>query len=169
MSTRLKTAGREFDMDQRENILSRLVAVCGAVEGVANAVRNRLDVGTLERPTVVILDGSEHFADAPSTSFYAEIQRMQLAPAISIHVRGSDLADGGSLLSIYRSRVLAAILSDATLNSYVTNQGDGRIRYAGSAVAVPAAEGKEYRIDLSLVFTYVLRLSDIAAAEGRGV
>jgi hypothetical protein len=153
-------------MDQRENILSRLVAVCAAVQGVANAVRNRLDVGTLERPTIVILDGTESFVDAPAGPLerHSQLQRMELLPALSIHVRGSDLVDGGNLLSLYRARILAAVLNDAALIGYVGT--NGRIRYAGAAVAVPAAEGKEYRIDLSLVFTYVFSLADLSA-EGR--
>jgi hypothetical protein len=148
--------------DARELILARLVTVCAAVEGVQAVARNRLDVGGLGRPAIVILDGSEQFTDAPPTglSMLPQIQRMELSPALSIHVRGTDAVDGGGLLSLYRSRVLAAVLGDATLLSYCWQ---GRIRYGGAVVAVPGAEAQEHRIDLSLVFTYTWNLADLAA------
>jgi hypothetical protein len=151
-------------LDQRENILARLVVVCAAVEGVANAVRNRLDVTQLERPAIVVLDGSEHFRDAPQNTRgedRSDIQRMDLMPAISIHVRGSDSVEGGGVLSLYRSRVVSALLNDATLLGYLGT--NGRVRYGGCTVAAPTAEGREYRIDLSLLISYVFRLQDIAA------
>jgi hypothetical protein len=147
-------------IDQRENILSRLVAVCAGVEGIVTAVRNRLDVAKLQRPAIVVLDGSEQLFDAPSTVLHSEIQRMELSPLIAVHIRGTDIADGGGLLSLYRSRLLSAILSDSALSSYVGT--NGRIRYEGASVASPTAEGSEFRIDLMIVFRYPFRLDDIS-------
>jgi hypothetical protein len=149
--------------DRREDILSRLVFVCGAVDGVTAAVRNRLDVSKLQRPAVAIFDGAEQLLDAPMSvrgiPGHSEIQRMELSPLISIHIRGTDTADAGTLLSLYRSRVLAAVLNDSML--LATVMPNGGIRYEGVTVAPPAAEGNEHRIDLALVFTYTFRLADI--------
>lgn len=142
--------------DLREDILARLAAVCGAVTGVASTTRNRLDVSRLQRPAVVILDGAEQLLDAPATVRHSEVQRMELAPIVSIHIRGTD---AGGLLSLYRSRLLAAILTDATLDEYVSPNGG--VRYEGSTVAAPAAEGSEYRIDMAVVFTYPFRVADL--------
>jgi hypothetical protein len=146
--------------DARELILSRLVAVCAAVPGIAECVRNRLDVAALARPAVVILDGSEQLSDAPATGLgeQPQIQRMELSPAMSVHVRGTDTVDGGGLLSLYRSRVLVAVMSDPELLGYCWQ---GKIRFVSAVVAVPSAEAQEYRIDLGLVFTYTWRLEDL--------
>jgi hypothetical protein len=149
--------------DRREDILTRLATVCGAVDGVASAVRNRLDVTKLQRPAVAIFDAAEQLLDQPMSSRgipgHSEIQRMELSPLISIHIRGTDSVDAGMLLSLYRSRLLAAVLNDPVLLAACSPNGS--IRYEGATVAPPAAEGNEHRIDLALVFTYVFRLADI--------
>jgi hypothetical protein len=148
-------------IDQREEILSQLVTVCSGVSGIANAVRNRLDVSRLDRPAVVIFDGTEQLQSLPQNIVRSDIQLMELTPALSIHIRGGANADGGALLSLYRSRILAAVLQDGTLIDLVGN--NGQIRYEGATVAPPAAEGNEHRMDLVIVFKYVFRLTDIAA------
>jgi hypothetical protein len=146
-------------MDTRENILSRLAELCAAVTGVATVVRNRLDVRDLDRPLIVILDGSERMADPIDYGrdiWRADAQINELLPALAIHVRGSDSVDGGGLLSLYRTRVLAAVLNDSTMSSYVS-----RINYGGAEVATPTAEGQEYRMDLTLAFHYRFRREDM--------
>jgi len=145
--------------DQREIILSRLVALCGTVNGVAAVARNHLDVAGLLRPAVVIHDGIEQLFDAPDTMHHSELQRMELAPSITIIVRGGTTADPGVLMSLYRSQIVAAILRDATILAAIGT--NGRIRYEGCAVTLPDAEAKEHRIDLSLSFRYPFRLGDL--------
>jgi len=143
--------------DTRELILARLVAVCGAVDGVQAAVRNRLDVADLARPAVVVHDGIEQMRDMPAGARYSEIARMELSPGITVIVRGG--ADGGGqILSLYRTRVVAAVLRDSELISLTGPNGG--IRYEGCVVSPPDAEGKEYRVDLALVFAYPFRLAD---------
>jgi hypothetical protein len=154
--------------DQREAILSRLVAVCGAVSGVNAVGRNRLDVGAMLRPAVIILDGSESFVNAPSGTRIDVIQRMELSPAIVLALRGDDGAEAGTLMSLYRSRIIAAVLGDAELAALVLATAPGMsaaggMRYGGCTVAIPDAEAKEHRIDLHMHFTYVFQISDIAA------
>jgi hypothetical protein len=151
-------------IDQREAILSRLVVICAAVAGVAATVRNSLDVAKLQRPSIAIFDGAEQFLDAPMHGrgqVVDEVARMELSPLISIHVRANNAVDAGSLLSLYRSRAVAAISTDATLIGYLGS--NGRIHYQGATVAPPSPEGNEHRIDLVVVFTYQLSLADLAA------
>jgi hypothetical protein len=148
--------------DQREAILARLLALLGAVEGVASSVRNSLDVSKLQRPAVVVLDGAEQFVDTPMLSrgqVAPEIQRMDLMPLVAVHVRANNAVDAGTLLSLYRSRVVYAVLNDSTLISALGP--NGRIRYEGATVAPPAPEGNEHRIDVHLAFNYVLRPADL--------
>ena len=145
--------------DQREAILSRLVALCGEVDGVQAVARNRLDVAGLVRPAVVIFDGLEQMFDAPSDMHHSELQRMELAPVIMVIVRGGGAADPGVLMSSYRSQIVAGILRDSTILAAIGT--NGRIRYDGCAVAPPDAEAKEHRIELSMTFRYVFRLGDL--------
>lgn len=149
--------------DQREAILSRLVTVCSGVEGVNAADRNQLDVSEMARPAVIVLDGTETLVTAQPTSgrvaTVSEKQRMELHPQIIIALRGNSGGEAGSLLTLYRNRVLAAILNDTALRNSVTTNGS--IRYEGCVVPPPDAEAREYRIDLNLVFTYVFSLSDL--------
>jgi len=143
--------------DQREAILSRLVTVCGAVSGVQAAGRNKLDVPGLARPAVIVQDGSEDIIDAPTRG--SRVQRMELKPVVVVIVRGDNGAEAGTLLTLYRSRIAAAVLTDSVLLDSVV---DRDIRYEGATVAAPDAEAREYRCDLNFVFTTVFRLSDLA-------
>lgn len=145
--------------DQREAILNRLVTVCGAVTGVQAAVRNKLDAQALVRPAIIVQDGSEEVLDAPQGMRGSRVQRMELKPAVVVIVRGDNGAEAGSLLSLYRSRIVAAVLADAVLLDAVV---DRDIRYESATVAPPDAEAREFRCDINLVFTTVFRLSDFA-------
>jgi hypothetical protein len=146
--------------DTRELILARLVAVCGAVEGVAAVARNRLDVAGLARPAVLVGDGIEEMRDAPPGARYGELSRMELTPDITVIARGGT-DGGGQLMSLYRSRLLAMVLTDAELIA-ITGRNGG-IRYQGCLAAPPDPEGREYRLDLTLVFSYVFKLGDLGA------
>lgn len=150
-------------MDKREAILSQLVTICGGVEGVNAVDRNRLDVSEMLRPAVIVLDGTERLAlrQPPSTASatVSQKQYMDLAPQIIIALRGNSGGEAGSLASLFRNRVLTAVLNDTTLRTSVT--ANGGIRYDGCVVPPPDAEAREYRIDLNLVFTYVFSLSEL--------
>ena len=149
--------------DQREAILSRLFTICGAVAGINAADRNRLDVSQMLRPAVIVLDGTERTVTPPLTNArgasVSDKQRMELLPQIIIALRGDSGGEAGTLLTLYRNKVLAAILTDATLLASVTPNGG--IRYEGCVVPAPDAEAREYRIDLNLVFTYIFSLGDL--------
>jgi len=151
-------------VDKREAILSQLVTVCGGVEGINAVDRNRLDVSDMLRPAVIILDGTERLVLAQPTSTgsptISQRQRMELQPQTIIALRGDSGSEAGSLLTLFRNRLLTAILNDATLRDNVTVNGG--IRYEGCVVPPPDAEAREYRIDLNLVFTYIFNLDELA-------
>ena len=58
-------------------------------------------------------------------------------------------------------RVLAAVLGDAELMAATGRNGG--IRYGGCLAAPPDPEGREYRLVLTLVFSYVFRLDELLA------
>lgn len=148
--------------DIREQILLRLVAVCAAVSGIQAAARNRLDVPALQRPAVLINGGGEQLLSSPRPAArFGQVQLMELTPQITLLVRSDDGNEAGALLSLYRSRLAAAILGDTSLRSLVTTNGG--IRYEGCAEPDPIPESKEARLELQIAFTYPLKLSDLAA------
>jgi hypothetical protein len=151
--------------DRREAILSQLVAVCGAVEGIVAVGRNQLDVETLKRPAVVVLDGSEELTEDPPprgrTGNRSQVQRMNLTASLVILIRSNDGIEAGALLSQYRNRLITAAVSDPGLTSLTGSNGG--IRYEGCTVMPPEAEGREHRLELSVLFTYPFFLSDLSA------
>ncbi|HEX2634805.1 MAG TPA: hypothetical protein VHM22_18530 [Bradyrhizobium sp.] len=145
-------------MDKREAILARLAALCTAISGIVSAQRNVLDVPYLQRPAVVVQDGSEERLDSPASATRSTAQRMELSPQLWLLVRGSG-AEAGALLSLYRSRIVQAVLTDTTLQDLTGTAGG--IRYEGCNVPEPTPESKEPRLDLNFTLTYTLRLSDL--------
>ncbi len=146
-------------MDKREAILARLTIVCAGLEGVVSAKRNVLDVPLLGRPALVVQDGSEERLDAPASANRSSALRLEMTPQIWLLVRGSP-DDAGPLMSLFRGRLIAAVLNDATLLDLTGTSGG--IRYEGVTVNEPTPETKEPRMDVNFTFTYTLLLSDFA-------
>lgn len=148
--------------DLREAILAQLVTVCAGVTGILTCGRNLLDVPLMQRPAVVITGGAETLLSQPRPAArFSQIQIMELVPGITLLLRADNGPEAGQLMSLFRARLVTAILGDATLRSLVTT--NGAIRYEGCNETEPLPESKEPRLELSFVFTYPLRLSDLAA------
>ncbi len=148
--------------DIREQILSRLVTVCAGVTGIVAAGRNLTDVPLMQRPAVTINGGAEQMISSPRPAArFSQVQLMELTPGITLLVRSDTGAEAGSLMSLFRSRLVSAILADATLRTLATT--NGAMRYEGCNETEPTPESKEPRLELQFVFTYPLKLSDLAA------
>lgn len=149
--------------DTREEILARLVAVCAGVTGIVSAARNRTDVPENRRPAVTIHGGAEQLLSRPGGAWFSQKQLVELTPQITVLVRADTGAEAGSLMSLFRNRLVVGILSDDELRSLVGTSGGCGIRYEGCNETEPTPESKEPRLEIQIVFTYMLRLSDIAA------
>jgi len=148
--------------DIREQILARLVTVCAGVTGIVSTGRNLTDVPLMQRPAVTINGGAEEMVSSPRPNArFSQVQLMDLTPGITLLVRADTGAEAGTLMSLFRSRLVNAILADTTLRGIVTT--NGAIRYEGCNEVDPTPESKEPRLELQVVFTYPLKLSDIAA------
>lgn len=147
--------------DIREQILARLVTVCAAVTGIISAGRNLTDVPLMARPAVLVNGGAEQMVSSPRPAArFSQVQIMDLTPGVTLLVRSDTGAEAGALMSLFRGRLVAAILADTTLRGLVTT--NGAIRYEGCNEVDPSPESKEPRLELQIVFTYPLRLSDLA-------
>jgi hypothetical protein len=150
--------------DLREQILSRLVTICASVTGIVAVGRNVLDVTGLARPSIIVHDGSESNVDgdAGRTRYrFAEVQRMELNPTVELRLRADTGAEAGSLMSLFRGRIINAVADDATLQALVTT--NGQIAFQSFSIPEPAPETKEPRANFEFVFSYPLRRSDLAA------
>lgn len=150
-------------MDKREAILQRLVELCAATTGIVSAKRNVLDVPLLGRPAIVVQDGSEERLDGPASESRSGVQRLEMAPQLWLLVRGA-ADDAGPLMSLFRARILSAVITDQTLRDLTGTVGG--IRYDGCTVAEPTAETKEPRLDINFTITYTLAMSDLEAING---
>jgi hypothetical protein len=144
--------------DPREGILARLLVIATELQGVQGAVRNAADVKGLARPAFIIHDGGETRLDTPPGERQSRVARIDMAPLIAILVH-ADEPDSGSLLNRYRARFLKAVTADDQILSFTDPNGE--IRYEGCLIEPAAAEAKERRMELNLVFTYVFRPSDL--------
>ena len=149
--------------DLREQILAQLVTVCAEVDGIVATARNALDVPGLARPAIIVHDGAETNADGDigRTRYrFAEVQRMALSPVVELRLRAETGVDAGSLMSLFRGRIINAVAGDATLQTLVTT--NGQIAFQSFSIPEPAPETKEPRASFEFVFTYPLRRSDLA-------
>lgn len=146
--------------EPRELILSRLVTVCAGVTGVVTAVRNQADIRVDLRPGVIVNDGAEEFIDKPRSSQFSAVQLMELMPQILILVRSDTGIEAGTLLTLFRNRIVRAVMADATLQGYVGTVGD--MRYDGCSVEPPTPESKEPRMQIDIVFPYMFVLDELA-------
>lgn len=151
-------------IDVRNQILERLPEVCRAITGMAAVGINCLDVPGIRRPAVIINDGIEEVSLERPTSVrrFSQVQIMDLTPDIRLLLRtegGSD--EARELVSLFRARVISAILGDSELQSILG--ANGAIRYGGCTSPDPSPEAKETRLDFTFVFTYPLKLSDLTA------
>jgi len=150
-------------VDKREQILARLLEICAGISGIAAAARNVLDVSSLVRPAMVVQDGSEEQLDSARSDNRSGAQRFELTPQIWLLVRGAP-ANVGPLMSLYRSRLVYLVATDATLRDLTGTFGG--IRYDGCTVSEPTPETKEPRMDVNFTLIYTLAMSDLEVLNG---
>lgn len=136
---------------RREPILARALELARAVPGIQAAERNTLDVAKLKRPAIVIKDGSELPIRMPRNERRSSVLLMQGSPTVTIYV-GAGNSDVGPLSNLYLTRYLTAVLEDETLLALTGTNGE--IRYEGASLEEPEPEGREARMEISLVFVY---------------
>jgi len=143
--------------DNREAILTRLLAVLKSVAGADNAYRNQISV-----PEKKVKDGALILLDAdeePEESAYGR-KRPATTPVIvvmtpEVHLLVQKNADDiGPALNTLRRKVIRAVLHDETL---VALCHDGDLRYAGFATGFAAGRTIEGIAGISFAFRYVLR------------
>jgi len=140
--------------DKREAILQRLLAVAKAVDETFEARRNETRLSDKQK-YVVLLDGEETaMASDPVTGRAASApRRVQMVPEIQFRV-GAEAEDVGTILNRLRIRLIASVLTDATLLGLTVNNHS--IRYEGSNMVAERGRSMEGGIGIAFTFTYAL-------------
>ncbi|KEC73148.1 hypothetical protein RLPCCGM1_c1264 [Rhizobium leguminosarum bv. phaseoli CCGM1] len=145
--------------DPREQILQRLVAVLGDVEGIRKVKRNELDQNESTLPLAVILDGDETAADNDPVSRPPTAPRiMTMTPEIYVVV-ANKAVQVGTDVNLFRSRVINAIAADAEIVALTKDREGGR--YEGAASGLSRGRSMMGEVGLSFSFRYVLRPGSI--------
>lgn len=148
-------------IDIREQLLAQLVIVYEGITGIEAVARNALDIVGIKRPAILVNDGSEELVlERPnSVRRFGQIQIMDLTPDVRLLLRADDGNEGGALISLFRARIILATLNDIGLRNILG--ANGAMRYAGCSTPDPSPESRFPRLDLTFIFSYPLKLSDL--------
>lgn len=151
--------------DRREQILQRLLALLGEIEGIsaANVVRNEADLSDVGRlPAAVLLDGNEVVALPPGKRGPGVPTLVTLTPQIFVVLKPRENMTNvgvGEELSAFRVKVLKAIIGDATLEQLLG--GNGYIEYRGTSTDMNSGSTVEGSFQMDFSFTYVFNPSEL--------
>jgi len=141
-------------IDNREAILARLLVVCSEVAGVRNAYRNKVKLSDIDAPYVAIFDADEEGAEDPPARTPRAARRVAMTPQI-LAVCGAPSNEVGTDVNTLRSRIIDAIMTDATLAG-LTLDGQG-VRYEGCTTELAMGRDMTAAVGISFSFTYLLR------------
>lgn len=149
--------------DTREQILLQLVAIANSV-APTEATRNVDDMTASSQLAITILDGDEAPGDnfTPIRSSRGDprvlLELMSMTPSVLLTL-GAPTDRIGSDLNEVRRQLLPLVISDPTLMSLVT--ANGEIRYTGLAMETNPGEQREGRMTLDFKITYPLFISEL--------
>lgn len=145
--------------DVREQILARLVAVCKTVRGFAIVLRNQVEISDSQLPALVIFDADEE-ADArdPVSRPANAPRRVTMRPEIRILSAGPP-EEVGTTINLYRTRLVKAVLTDATLLGLTAENVS--IRYDGAATQLKVGRSMQGDMLCAFSISYYLKPSDL--------
>lgn len=137
--------------DRREGILSRLLEIAAALDGVKTAVRNQPDVSGGSRPAVIILD-SDEAADSQEFDRGRPARSpniVDMTPELVVLV-GKASSEVGTTLNQLRAALVLGIMNDEQIASLTGS--NGQVRYTGCTTQLQ--RGKTMEGEMSLMFTF---------------
>lgn len=141
--------------DRREEILARLLDVCGEIEGIKRAWRNKDELNEHERPCIRFWDGDEGQSESVTQNGHrgggGHVYLM--TPVVGIAL-GAAPEKVGTLLNEMRVKVIKAITTDAALLEACGRNGG--IRYLGLNNAIEAGRAAEGEMLLQFAIAYPL-------------
>lgn len=145
--------------DKREQIMSRLLAIAGEVEGVVEAGRNDIDRSESRQPAIVLLEGDEQAnEDDPRSRPSHAPRRVTMTPQLVI-MQKADVENVGTDLNAFRAALIKAVCTDAQLSALSMNGHN--VQYLG--MQSDFAFGRQMLGRMAVMFgiTYALKPADL--------
>lgn len=140
-------------------ILARALKVVEGIEGIKDSGRNTPDVKKLNRPAIVIFDGSELVDAVQSGDPLARVYRMAMTTLFQIMI-GANNEDVGTICNLYRARLLSALFNDAELVALLMDRG---MSLETTALSPPdTLDSRESRMHIEIRMLYPLRIFDLS-------
>lgn len=146
--------------DKRELILARILAICGAVEGVKSVRRNEIGVPRGDQPGIVLLDGDEEVyrtLGRPNTHLPPQIMRLRFG--LFIQVKDMKPAEAnGTLLNTIRVATIKALVEDTGLRTLIGT--NGAVEYRGAITDLKAGAALSGEMNLEFTCNYLFNPTD---------
>lgn len=147
-------------MDRREEILSRLAAVCQAIPGIAKSARGLGVLSDNQLPALALHDGHELAEDTdPLIRPNRSPRRIVMTPQLVLLAQ-APADEIGALLNGFRAALIKAIVYDADLLA-LTLLGEGSARYQGCALALAEGRATEGSMTVDFSITYILKPGEL--------
>lgn len=117
------------EIDGRERIMQRLLAIAKKVEDIDEASRNQIFVDTSTQWRITVLEGDEVVPEEPIGNSRASRKELVTMIPQFLIACGSTRVEVGSDLNVMRARVIKLVCGDADLLALTLN-GRG-VRYGG--------------------------------------
>lgn len=134
--------------DKREQILTRIQAILGGIEGLDLVLRNDIEIPEDRLPAAVLLDGDEQTRggsfDRKRPAYGPLI--MDMMPEIYVLTQ-NDPAEVGQAISGFRGKIVQALCTDPQL-ARLAFEGD--IRYMGMQTGL--ALGRSVQGEMGMMF-----------------
>ena len=144
------------NVDTREQILSRLVAIATALPSFKTVVRNQDEVSEHRRPAIALFDADETIDEG--TARKDQLGRspsvVTMSPEVLVLLGGQAQTIGTALNSL-RAALLKAVLTDAELLALTGS--NGRVSYVGCSTHLGHGRSMEGAMSVHFSFAYVLR------------
>lgn len=138
--------------DTRETLLARLLTVAKAIKGVETCERNLDDLADISLPAIILFDGGEETFENEQARGLAP-NTVEMQPTFDIYVQ--DVPETiGTTINGWRTTLLKAILSDATIAGDCGNIPNAGVRYLGCETSSDVGRSSTMRMTVSFAIKY---------------
>lgn len=144
--------------DRREGVVARLKTIAAGIDGINKVERNVISITDVQRPAIIIYDGSEEAVEPQSSrTGLPAIVTMTAEMRILL---GASPANVGTDINALRMAVMHDVLTDASLQTIIG--ANGRVRYGGCETEL--GQGRTLDGDMVMRFniTYPLLQAELS-------
>lgn len=138
--------------DPRETILARMAVVLAGIDGVLSFERNATEISDAHCPAIVLNEGDETADDGDPIGRPANsVRRVYMEPQVLLAVI-DDREDVGTELNAMRSKIITALINDATLIGLTADNTGARYSSMSSDLAIGRKMSGQMALGFSLAY-----------------